>query len=95
MKNKILVVVIFLMLLIGYIVIKLPTANANETSTNIADINHDGSVDIYDLFNVTLAFGSYPGHPRWNPNCDLNNDLRIDLKDIWIVARNFGWTMNP
>jgi len=43
-----------------------------------------------DIYMVARYFGSYPGHPRWNPDADLNNDGKVDMKDIWTVVKNFG-----
>lgn len=54
------------------------------------DINKDGKIDILDVALVASAFGSYPGHPRWNPDVDLNGDSKIDIRDIAIVAVHFG-----
>jgi hypothetical protein len=59
--------------------------------TCLADINMDGKVDIKDIAMVTAAFGSYPGHPRWNPDCDMNGDNRIDIYDVAYVAKYFGF----
>jgi len=56
------------------------------------DINRDGEVDMKDVATAAMAFGSYPGHPRWNPIVDQNEDATIDLKDIALVAKNFGKT---
>jgi hypothetical protein len=54
------------------------------------DLNSDGRVDVRDVSPVSAAFGSYPGHPRWNPDADQNEDGKIDLKDVALTARNFG-----
>jgi len=65
----------------------------NAWATNqrpLGDINNDYKVDLKDLFAVAIAYGSYPGHPKWNPNCDINIDNLIDLKDYYIVSKNFG-----
>jgi len=56
------------------------------------DINGDNKVDIYDVAIVAYSFGSYPGHPRWNPEADLNRDESVDIRDVAIVASNFGRT---
>lgn len=56
------------------------------------DINMDGKVDIIDISAVSRAFGSYPGHPRWNPIVDENEDGIIDIFDIALICRNFGKT---
>jgi parallel beta-helix repeat protein len=56
------------------------------------DIDRDGKVDIKDVAVAAMAFGSYPGDPRWNPMADENEDGQIDVKDIALVAKNFGKT---
>jgi len=58
----------------------------------VGDLNGDGKVDITDLAMASAAFGSYPGHPRWNPAADINRDNRIDIQDIARVSANFGKT---
>ena len=54
------------------------------------DINGDGIVDYKDIGIVCRAFGSYPGHPKWDSRADLNGDEFIDYMDIGICCRNFG-----
>ncbi|MCK4482619.1 hypothetical protein KAU55_05295, partial [Candidatus Bathyarchaeota archaeon] len=56
----------------------------------MGDINGDDKVDIKDVATVSTAFGSYPGHERWNPEADLNRDDQVDIRDIAMVASNFG-----
>jgi hypothetical protein len=58
----------------------------------LGDLNGDGKIDLDDVLTVSLAFGSYPGHPNWNPNADINRDNKIDLADVLTVAINFGKT---
>jgi hypothetical protein len=58
----------------------------------MGDLNGDGKVNLIDYFEATLAFGSYPGHPRWDPAADVNNDLKVNLQDIFTVSLNFGKT---
>jgi len=58
----------------------------------MGDINGDGKVDMSDIMTLVNAFGSYPGHPRWNAACDLMQDGRIDLADIVLALINFGET---
>lgn len=57
-----------------------------------ADINGDGKVNIIDLTIVALAFGSHPGHPRWNPLCDLDGNNLINIVDLMLVAREYKVT---
>lgn len=54
------------------------------------DITRDGKIDIRDVATVAHAFGSYPGHPRWNPDADVNDDGKVDIKDVALVAAHFG-----
>jgi len=57
----------------------------------------DGKCDMRDVYVVARAFGTWPGHPRWNPNADITGpqgvpDEKVDMRDIFVVARNFGKT---
>lgn len=65
-------------------------SNGFFSNFNPYDLNTDGKVDIRDVTIVALAFGSYPGHPRWNPIADLNSDDRVDIRDIALIAAHFG-----
>jgi hypothetical protein len=56
----------------------------------MGDVNGDGQIDIRDISATAQAFGSYPGHPRWNPDVDFNRDNKVDIKDISLVAKKFG-----
>jgi hypothetical protein len=61
-----------------------------KISKESGDLNQDGLIDYLDIFRVIRAFGSYPGHPKWDPECDLNKDNIVDYLDIVKVARAFG-----
>jgi ABC-type transport system substrate-binding protein len=52
----------------------------------------DFRVDMRDIGRVAKAFGTYPGHQRWDPICDINHDSNTDMRDIGSIARKFGWT---
>jgi len=54
------------------------------------DVNGDGQVNILDIAQVALAFGTKPGDPKWDPNADINNDNEINILDISTVAIHFG-----
>jgi len=55
-------------------------------------MNGDNKVDIRDLAQAAQSFGSYLGHPRWNPIADINNDGKVDIRDLVLIAKNFGKT---
>lgn len=57
------------------------------------DLNDDGVVDVRDISIVGRAYGSTPGHPRWNEVADVNRDEVVDILDISAVARHFGETL--
>lgn len=58
----------------------------------------DGKVDMRDIGTAAGAFGSYPGHARWNQEADITGveylvpDNKVDTRDIALVARHFGET---
>ncbi len=54
------------------------------------DVNGDRIVDLKDVFGVALAYGSFPGHPMWDPNLDINSDHTVDLKDYFTTVLNYG-----
>ena len=56
----------------------------------MGDVNGDDFVDIKDIYAAAEAYGSYPSSPLWNPDCDLDQNLIIDIKDIFTIATNFG-----
>jgi parallel beta-helix repeat protein len=61
----------------------------------------DGKVDIRDLAVAAKAFGSYPGHAKWNPNADITGvdylvpDDKVDIRDLAVMAKNYGKTSSP
>jgi len=63
---------------------------------HVGDINGDGKVDMKDVALVAAAFGTYPGHPRWNPDADITGptylvpDNKVNMRDVSLVAKNFG-----
>jgi hypothetical protein len=44
------------------------------------------------MATLAIAFGSYPGHPRWNPDADLTLDQKIDILDLALAASHYGET---
>lgn len=56
------------------------------------DLNFDGMVNINDVAVAASAFGSHPGHSRWNPVADVFQDERVDIRDLALIALEFGTT---
>jgi hypothetical protein len=54
------------------------------------DVDDNGRVDMSDIVAVCDAFGSKPGKPNWNTNCDLDLDNKVTMGDIVIALDNFG-----
>ncbi|MCM8757693.1 MAG: cohesin domain-containing protein [Candidatus Omnitrophica bacterium] len=53
------------------------------------DLNGDGKVNIEDIYVFAQSFGSYPGHPRWDPRADMDGDRKITVIDAVLIAMNF------
>lgn len=58
----------------------------------LGDLNEDGKIDMRDIAIVSEAYGSYPGHPDWNPTADIVPDNKIDMRDVSLIAANYGKT---
>lgn len=59
------------------------------------DLNFDGKVDMKDVARVSKAFGSLPGDPGWDLECDVTYDGKVDMKDVATVSKNFGKFVSP
>ena len=59
----------------------------------LGDVNGDGVVDASDLFDLSKSYGSKPGNPNWNPNCDFNGDNKVDASDFLDLNRSYGKTV--
>jgi hypothetical protein len=56
----------------------------------LGDVNGDGKVDMTDIAIIVIAFNTWPGKARWNPNCDLDHNGWVNLRDIIIALMNYG-----
>jgi len=55
----------------------------------MGDVNGDSVVNMRDIGIVCNAYGSNPTKPNWNPYLDLDQNGRIDMRDIGRVCVNF------
>lgn len=74
-----------------YVTIKEDIAGSYYINSKL--LAPDCMVDMLsDIRTAAKAFGSYPGHERWNTVADINGDYSIDmLNDIRGIAKKFGW----
>jgi ABC-type transport system substrate-binding protein len=62
----------------------------------VGDVDYNRLIDIKDLSMIARALGTDSSMPKgtgwdqWNPACDLNNDGKVDLKDLFLAGQNFG-----
>jgi hypothetical protein len=58
------------------------------------DLDGDGDVDIFDIVLLASVYGSYPGHPDYVPEYDIDpppsGNGEIDIFDIVSAAGNYG-----
>jgi peptide/nickel transport system substrate-binding protein len=66
-----------------------------HTGTLFGDINADGVVELMDFYVMSQAFGSTPGHSRWDVRCDLSPDGYIELMDFFLLSQHYGETYLP
>jgi len=59
----------------------------------IADIDHDGTVNVDDLTSLVQVYGTTSTSSNWNPSADLNKDSKIDAEDIFLLGRDYGKTI--
>jgi len=56
------------------------------------DVDANGLVNMLDLYNIALHYGSLPGDPDYIANYDINSDDIINMLDLYIAAIHFGET---
>ncbi len=69
--------------------ISAQSASASVKTYNIADVNRDGKVDIFDLSYVLYNYNK-PQAQATNANADVNNSGTIDIFDLSIVLFNYN-----
>jgi len=56
----------------------------------LGDVNGDQTVNATDLSALSNAYGSKPGDPNWNPNCNFYGDDKVDAYDLFDLGKNYG-----
>jgi parallel beta-helix repeat protein len=56
----------------------------------LGDVNHDRRINIKDVALAVLAFNSFPGSSRWNPDADIDNSGHVDMRDLVLIVLNFN-----
>lgn len=58
----------------------------------LGDVNGDGVIDILDIVLISIAYGSRPGYPNWNPEADLVPPYGfVDILDLVTCSSKYGW----
>jgi len=61
------------------------------TCWNIADINYDFKVDIFDVVLAAVAYGATPSDPHWDARADIANPYEvINIFDIVTIVGSYG-----
>ena len=68
----------------------LQTPKATCRIRNLADVNDDGLVNVYDIYLVILHWLQTPEDENWLPRADVNGDEIIDLYDILEII--YSWS---
>jgi len=66
-----------------------PDFDNNDYVTGLGDVNLDEIVDLTDLSLFSSAYGSTLGDPNYNPFCDFNYDYKVDVVDLFHLAKNY------
>lgn len=56
----------------------------------LGDVNGDRTVNGADLNPLKLAYGSVPGRPEWELQCDFDWNQKVDVRDLYTLGNNYG-----
>lgn len=62
------------------------------------DISGDNAVSLLDLTSLAIAYDSKTGQSKWNANADLNDDGKVGVIDLSLLASNWtkvGFSQEP
>ncbi|MCI0362437.1 MAG: hypothetical protein L0Y44_05685 [Phycisphaerales bacterium] len=75
---------------VGDPLINLYTRSFAAEAPSPADINRDGSVNIFDLLAIISAWGACPNCLLIDCDADVNDDCLVDVLDLLAVIQNWG-----
>jgi len=68
--------------------------SSNQFYALTGDLDGDRDVDIFDIVLFAGAYGSYPGHPNYKPEYDIDpppfGDGDVDIFDIVSAVGDYG-----
>jgi hypothetical protein len=66
------------------------------TYWNLADVNQDLKVDIFDIVLCINSYGSIPSDPQWSTYCDIAAPYcSVDIFDIVKICSSYGEEYTP
>lgn len=91
-------ILLIILITITFILFKLAKRLENPEKVNIgftaiqADVDGNGTVNILDFQLLSNAFGTLPGNPKYDPDCNFDNEPVINVLDFQLLSNNFGTT---
>jgi hypothetical protein len=79
-----------------------PVSNETDTSDNTlkapaqievtipGDVDGNHVVNILDVVKITSIYASMQGDPKFNPNCDIDDDGKITILDVVACTSHYG-----
>jgi hypothetical protein len=74
----------------GVIYYQTKFARPQEYGIPRCDFNEDHMVNILDIHQVAVAFGTQLGMTKYDPDADSNADFVVNVLDIFTVAKEYG-----
>lgn len=62
---------------------------AQNTPFVLGDMDCNSRADLQDLILLAQAYGSCPGHEKWNAYADIDANCVVGITDLFILARHY------
>jgi hypothetical protein len=72
------------------VVTRTAVVTRTPTGPKCADVTGDGKVKVLDVVLIALHMGKKQGQWGYHPKYDLNNDGKINVKDLLIAVHQLG-----